>query len=248
MSKRVFLVFALLLGIAVAGNSGAGATSACAIYVLNGGDNSVSVIDGTTNTVTTTIPVGTNPYGVAVSPSGTIYVANKDDNSVSVIDGTTNTVTATVPIGAAPYGIAVSPSGTIYPTNSGDNSVSVIDGTTNTVTATVPVGAGPLGIAATCRPPSPTVEAFVAGNGRSVEVSGQDFPPSSTVTITLGSVTLGTTSTGPDGVFNATFLAIDCAAASGTLTATAGATTAATNVTLTPCSTPVAPVAPVFTG
>ena len=207
MSKRVFLVFALLLGIAVAGNSGAGATSACAIYVLNGGDNSVSVIDGTTNTVTTTIPVGNGPSGVAVSPSGTIYV-----------------------------------------TNLGDFSMSVIDGTTNTVTATVPVGAGPLGIAATCRPPSPTVEAFVAGNGRSVEVSGQDFPPSSTVTITLGSVTLGTTSTGPDGVFNATFLAIDCAAASGTLTATAGATTAATNVTLTPCSTPVAPVAPVFTG
>ena len=37
------------------------------IYVTNYNSNSVSVIDGTTNTVTTTIAVGANPNGAAVN-------------------------------------------------------------------------------------------------------------------------------------------------------------------------------------
>jgi DNA-binding beta-propeller fold protein YncE len=49
----------------------------------------VSVIDTTTNTVVTTIPVdtGTTPTGVAVTPDGEhVYVANQGSNPVSVID------------------------------------------------------------------------------------------------------------------------------------------------------------------
>src|SRR5262249_15833411 len=45
----------------------------------------VSVIDTTSNTVAATIPVGSAPFGVAVSPDGsTVYVANEFDNTVSV--------------------------------------------------------------------------------------------------------------------------------------------------------------------
>ena len=62
---------------------------------------SVSVIDGGTNTVVATVPVGTWPDGVAVNPTtNRIYVANCDSNNVSVIDGATNTVVATVPVGS----------------------------------------------------------------------------------------------------------------------------------------------------
>lgn len=39
--------------------------------------------------VTAIVPVGNNPYGVAVSPDG-VYVVNEGSNSVSVIDTTTN--------------------------------------------------------------------------------------------------------------------------------------------------------------
>jgi YVTN family beta-propeller protein len=35
-------------------------------YITNSGDNTVSVIDTATNTVTATIPVGNSPFGVAV--------------------------------------------------------------------------------------------------------------------------------------------------------------------------------------
>jgi DNA-binding beta-propeller fold protein YncE len=47
------------------------------------------VISPTTNTVTATIPVGTQPFAVAVSPTGPtagdIYVTNSNDGTVSVI-------------------------------------------------------------------------------------------------------------------------------------------------------------------
>ena len=35
--------------------------------------------------VTTTIPVGKNPYPPAVAPDGTVYVPNADDGTVSVL-------------------------------------------------------------------------------------------------------------------------------------------------------------------
>jgi DNA-binding beta-propeller fold protein YncE len=44
------------------------------------------VISGRTNTVVATIPVGTDPFGVAANPrTNTIYVANDLDNTVSVL-------------------------------------------------------------------------------------------------------------------------------------------------------------------
>ena len=103
------------------------------------------MIDGTTNTVTATIAVGSDPDGVAVDPAtDTVYVTNQDGNTVSVIDGATNTVTATIAVGSDPNGVAVDPStDTVYVANAATTRVSVIDGATNTVTATVAVGSEP---------------------------------------------------------------------------------------------------------
>jgi len=55
------------------------------------------VISIPTNTVVTTIPVGTQPHGVAVTPDGAFaYVSNFYENSASVIDTASNTVVDTV--------------------------------------------------------------------------------------------------------------------------------------------------------
>ncbi|MCJ7992690.1 hypothetical protein MUB15_31740 [Priestia sp. OVS21] len=43
-------------------------TSVNRIYVANSSSNNVSVIDGNTNSVIATVPVGTNPRGVGVNP------------------------------------------------------------------------------------------------------------------------------------------------------------------------------------
>ncbi|PEQ46184.1 YncE family protein, partial [Bacillus cereus] len=79
------------------------------------------------NTVTATIPVGSFPTGVAITPDGNFaYVTNLGD--VSVIDTSTNTVIATVPVGSSPFCVAITPDGNFaYVTNNIDDTVSVID-------------------------------------------------------------------------------------------------------------------------
>ncbi|WP_310767721.1 YncE family protein [Mycobacterium sp. Z3061] len=119
------------------------------VYVTNTKDNTVSVIDGKTRTVTATVFVGDYPTSVAVDPSThTVYVANLHDSTVSVIDGNTHVVTATVNAGKNPVAVAVDPAThTVYVANYQDVTVSVIDGYTNAVTATVKVGPQPSGVA-----------------------------------------------------------------------------------------------------
>lgn len=62
------------------------------IYVANYSDNNVSVIDGSTNTVIATVPVGFTPLSIGVNPlTNGVYVANGTDDNVSVICGISNT-------------------------------------------------------------------------------------------------------------------------------------------------------------
>ena len=121
-------------------------------YITNFANDTVSVIDMATNNVTTTVPVGSGPGGVAVtSDEKMVYVANSNDGTVSVIDTGTNTVISTVNIGteSGPTGVAVNPAGTKGYVVGNKGTVSVIDRATNNVTATMPVGSGPGGVAIT---------------------------------------------------------------------------------------------------
>ena len=68
------------------------------VYVSNTGSNTVSVIDGATNTVIKTIPVGNQPTTVVhYAPANLVYAFNSADNTLSIIDGNTNTVQGTIP-------------------------------------------------------------------------------------------------------------------------------------------------------
>ena len=116
------------------------------LYVANGPDNTVSVIDAAhcnaqqtagCGETAPTVPVGTFPTAVAVNPeTRTVYVANAGDNTVSVIDSAhcnaeqTDDCSTTPPVQAVPSGpdvIAVAArSDTVYV--GGGHSVSVIDG------------------------------------------------------------------------------------------------------------------------
>src|SRR5438132_14037951 len=82
------------------------------IYVANSDDNTVSVIDGSTNTVIATILVGSHPVGVGVNPlTDRVFVADNGlgigPGTVSVIDATTNSVIATIPVDQNPFAVAV---------------------------------------------------------------------------------------------------------------------------------------------
>jgi YVTN family beta-propeller protein len=143
------LVFALTLACLLAPAS----TRAQKAYVTN--FSAVSVIDTATNTVSTTIPVGGQPFGVAVTPDGSkVYVGNNAffGGIVQVINPATNGVSANIPVGGLLQGVAVTPDGRkVYVATYGglaaDGTVSVINTATNTLSATIPVGRFAYGVA-----------------------------------------------------------------------------------------------------
>jgi YVTN family beta-propeller protein len=98
------------------------------------------VIDTSTNTVVSTVKVGTSPREVVISPDGSrVYVTNNGPDTVTVIDTGTNTVVKTVTVGKDPLGIGMSPDGTLVYAANRNDTVSVIDTSTNTVVATFSV-------------------------------------------------------------------------------------------------------------
>ena len=115
------------------------------IYVTDFDSNSVTVINGATNSVVSTIPVGSGVSADAFDPSnGYIYASNFGSNSISVINGATNTVVSTISMGTCPSGVVFDPSnGYIYAMEWSADSVAVINGATNTVVSTIPVGTNP---------------------------------------------------------------------------------------------------------
>ena len=132
--------------------------------------------------VVATIPVGTYPVSVAVTPNGAYaYVTNEGGDSVSVINTTSNTVTATITVGTEPYDVAITPNGAYaYVTNYVSGTVSVINTTSNTVTANVTVGTYPYGVAVT-----PNGEYVYVANAGSGTVSVINTA-TNTVTATIG--------------------------------------------------------------
>lgn len=80
------------------------------LYALSqgtgGGPGQAAAIDTSTNTITTTIPVGRAPvYGVMTADGKRAFVMNRLDNTVSVINAQTNlldTPNATIPVGVGP--------------------------------------------------------------------------------------------------------------------------------------------------
>jgi YVTN family beta-propeller protein len=85
-------------------------------YSPNFGSNTVSVIATATNTVvdvpgssSPAICVGSNPFGVAVTPDGNkVYVANTVSNTVSVIATATNAVSVPpIAVGELPFAFGV---------------------------------------------------------------------------------------------------------------------------------------------
>ncbi|MBI5196530.1 MAG: YncE family protein [Nitrospirae bacterium] len=109
LSHLVSIVLTVLLLISFSAVRGSAAVTR--LYVVNNLDNTVSVIDTTTNTVITTIKVGASPTGIAYNPANKkVYVVNRGDNTVSIIDTVNHLVTGTIlSVGPYPWYVAVDP-------------------------------------------------------------------------------------------------------------------------------------------
>lgn len=120
--KKQFLFLSLVLAVVIlsalygCGNpsGGGGGGGSPWIYVSDYDNNSIMVINGTTNASIEPIPLGFKPANIAVSPDGKkLYVSDYGDDSVTVVDTTTNTtIDSFIPENAArSCGMAVSPNG-----------------------------------------------------------------------------------------------------------------------------------------
>ena len=104
------------------------------VYVSNNGDNTVSVISTTTNTVTHTVPVGSSPDALAVAPDGLKVYVGQHGGGVSVIDTATKNVTSINTLGGPVRDLAITPNGSKVYLAMESAGLRVIDTATNNVT------------------------------------------------------------------------------------------------------------------
>ncbi len=127
------------------------------IYVLNLLDNTVSILDGSTNAVLRAVPAGGGPDVAAFDlANGNVYVTDVFTNEITVLNGSTGATAATISVGPStfPQGITYdNQNGFLYVVNSGPlynatyqiaNTVSVINGSNNSLVATIPDTFAPL--------------------------------------------------------------------------------------------------------
>ena len=112
------------------------------LFVVTTLSDAVAVIDSSTDQITTTIPVGTGPIRIAMSPDRLkAYVSNGTAGTVSVLDTVALATTATIPVGARPQESAVTPDGgRLFLVHQSTKGVTVIDTATNLVITNIVIG------------------------------------------------------------------------------------------------------------
>lgn len=121
------------------------------IYAAIHHNNLVDVIDGETDSVITSIQVGSILTSLGINPdTNRIYVSTAGpgfrDPKMYVIDGATNSVISIIPK-IVSLQIGVNPTtNKIYVPNVDSDRVDVIEGTTNIVLYSIIVGDGPFGV------------------------------------------------------------------------------------------------------
>src|SRR5947207_13871609 len=114
MSIKVVITKVIILGSLFVGTAWAGISSKPAN--INLGNSPLITYN------TSTIPVGSGPFGIAVAPNHNIFVTNNGSNTVSVIYGYSLHVISTINVGRGPTGVAITPNGQYaYVANSSDD-------------------------------------------------------------------------------------------------------------------------------
>jgi YVTN family beta-propeller protein len=154
------------------------------VYVTTEQSGDLTVINGDTQAVMATAPLGKRPRGIQVSPDGkSLYVAlsgsppagpgvdpktlpppDRNADGIGEVDADTYKLKRIIHAGADPEQLAVSADGTrLYVANEDIETLSVVDVATGTVIAAVKVGEEPEGV--TIRPDGKVVYVTSEGDG-----------------------------------------------------------------------------------
>jgi YVTN family beta-propeller protein len=106
--------------------------------------NTVTVIDGETNTVVDEIVTGLDfQIGLAVDEVRNLIYVTTLDNGVDVLDGKTDKVIGNIPVSGEPAYVGINTlKKSVYVSNQFSSSLTIIDEDENDITATVPLGGG----------------------------------------------------------------------------------------------------------
>jgi YVTN family beta-propeller protein len=122
------------------------------VWVANGGDDTVSMLDPHKSYKPQPIKVGSSPAGIAVNlKNDSVWVANGGDDTVSMLDPDNDYERYTVSVGEEPYGVTVADDDQVWVSNRDSDSVSRIDPgpPPEQVGEPIDVGVNPKGIDAT---------------------------------------------------------------------------------------------------
>jgi YVTN family beta-propeller protein len=176
------------------------------IYVSNQLDDTVSVIDGSTNAVLATVRVGRSPNGIAVNPkTNRIYVANLQGGSVSIINGAKLTAFK-LWLGANPAKLAVNTStDRVYVTLEDQNGVlDVINGRDHTVSTSISLPPYPLSVAVDRYSNRIYVADFLCGCGQISVIDGETNQMLNPISLPGSSMVVGVSLDARDGLGYAT--------------------------------------------
>ena len=131
------------------------------LYISDGTDNDVLVVNASDYTKIADIKIGYNPHGIVLSPDGSrLYVPTGIESiynppvgindNLTVVNTANDAILATIPVGEGPYNVVLNSDGSrAYVANSISNSVSVINTINYSIVTTIPVGKGPAGLSST---------------------------------------------------------------------------------------------------
>ena len=154
------------------------------VYAFNGGDNSVTIVEGDDGDAVTTTPLPGKPeFAVVDSKAGRVYCNLEDKNSVAVIDTVSHKVVGTWPIapGESASGMALDTKNHRLFLGCHNKLMVMMDSTDGKVIASVPIGSG---VDANVFDPA-TQLAFSSNGEGNVTIAHEDAPDKLTVVQTL---------------------------------------------------------------